>query len=173
MSTALIDMTGKRFGRLQVLHRIPTKTSSAHWLCRCDCGQEKRIDGQNLRKGLSQSCGCLQKERASKANRTHGMFGHPEYRAWRTMLSRCFNEHHISYEYYGARGIGVCERWKNFISFYIDMGPKPSSSHSLDRINNNEHYSPENCRWATAKEQANNRRKRKYYSLKLQKNSRT
>jgi len=152
------DLSGKRFGRLVVVER---KGHNLHgvilWLCQCDCGKHWIVRTDHLRSGKTRSCGCLYSERNNyKKSRTK------EYRAWRNMIQRCTNPQHRDYKDYGGRGITVCERWlREFDMFMEDMGTAPSKELSLDRINNDLGYSPENCKWSTAKEQANNKRNSK------------
>jgi hypothetical protein len=163
----IVDMHKRRFGRLVVsAHSGSDARGEATWIASCDCGAVITCTGNNLRRGLSKSCGCLCRERNSVAHRTHGESGpmgraSPEYRAWRGMNERCYYEQGVRYMAYGGRGIRVCQAWLGpvgFQTFLIDMGRKPSPRHSLDRIDVNGHYEPGNCRWATDALQRRNRR---------------
>jgi hypothetical protein len=152
----IIDITGKRFGRRVALSRCPERSryGSVMWLTRCDCGVERTVCGHHLRKGKSNSCGCLSRERFTK----HGLSRTRAYRSWLCMMARCFNPRDKSYADYGGRGVTVCERYLSVENFFADMGERQPGM-SLDRINPNGNYEPDNVRWATPAEQAANRRR--------------
>lgn len=146
---------GQRFGRLTVLRRGPSnKAKEICWWCACDCDRMCTLVSiySLVRKGTS-SCGCLQKETATK----HGLYRSAEYRIWSGMRSRCNNPKDTRYARYGQRGIKVCPRWEQFLEFYQDMGPRPTPQHSIERLDVSGDYNSENCIWADRKTQARNK----------------
>lgn len=157
-----LDLTGQQFGFLVALDRAThPKYSGVHWRCRCICGAEVLVPPCRLLRDRK-SCGCKTSELQSKGKRTHGCgkvgSRTPEYMIWCTMRRRCNNPRNKKYPDYGGRGITICPRWDSFENFLADLGARPSPEHSLDRRDNDGPYDPKNCRWATLKEQASNKR---------------
>lgn len=148
------DITGMRFGRLVAIEFCK---STNKWVCQCDCSNVTSVASGSLRFGITKSCGCLYREMVKKAPLKHGLSHSGEYRTWLCMRQRCYNKNDGRYRDYGGRGIRVCQEWHKFENFFADMDPKPSSAHSIERLDNDGHYEPCNCIWATPKRQARNR----------------
>lgn len=152
-----IDMEGMVFGRWTALKR--DESSPRKWLCICECGKEKSVEGAALRKGISKSCGCLAAELTKEREKTHGMHGTKEWGIWRSMKNRAYSYASSHSFYYEERGIGVCGEWvESFEKFYEDMGDCPEGL-TLERVDNRKGYSKDNCVWDTPSRQSSNRRK--------------
>lgn len=159
---AISALIGRQFGALRVeSYSHTTAHRMTVWNARCDCGQWITVRGDMLRSGVKSSCGCI--GRRSLDVPTSSVSAHPEYNAWRKMILRCHDVRDKSYAAYGGRGIKVCARWENSLAAFLeDMGPRPSSKHELDRINNDGDYTPKNCRWVTRHVQSRNTRRNRY-----------
>lgn len=160
---------GTKFGRLSVVEIIRGKGNvSGYVLCACSCGRNCKTTKSLLRRGLAVSCGqtgCKNVKRVNKRRKDN------RYSVWTGMLARCNNRNSKDYKNYGQRGVSVCSRWESFELFCEDMGPRPSPQHSIDRIDNNGNYCPENCRWATPVRQSNNKRNNVVLTLNGQSNT--
>ncbi len=159
-NSQFIDMEGQRFGRYLVIGYAGKTKKDRYWICRCDCGQTRKVKAGNIVRGTSRSCGCLSRETTGSRVRTHGATKTAEFNIWSKMIARCTNSNNPAWINYGGRGIKVCERWMNsFSDFLADVGPRPSPKHSIDRFPDNDgNYEPGNVRWATQIEQNRNRR---------------
>lgn len=159
---SLIDLTGNRYGRLVVISRDAPKKGyhGAMWRCRCDCGNETIVNSQNLKSGNTTSCGCYGIERRTSATTKHHCSRTRLYRIWKAMKTRCYNNKFPGFRYYGLRGIKVCSEWlMDFGSFMAwAMANGYQENLTIDRINTNGDYCPDNCRWATMEEQNKNKR---------------
>lgn len=157
----VIDLTNQKFGRLTVINFAYTKSHKTYWNCQCECGKNTIVYSQKLKTGHTKSCGCYKREKTIKRNYRHGLCKTRLYSIWHDMNTRCYYKNTDFYKYYGGRGIRICDDWKyDFVNFYnwsISNGYKDNLS--IDRINVNGNYEPNNCRWATNLEQALNKRK--------------
>lgn len=150
-----VDLYGQRFGKLTVRGWA----GNSRWICRCDCGGEAFVLTANLRRGNTSSCGCIKRVGASKRATTHGLSNTPAYRTWLSIRRRCHGNGGHGYDDYGAKGITVCDAWRESVEAFVrDVGQPPSLDHTLDRIDNFRGYEPGNVRWATSKQQARNKR---------------
>lgn len=162
----MLDLTGKRFGRLTVICLDHKENGYYFWECKCDCGNSKIVKTSLLRNGHTQSCGCKLVEHAKNMVYKHGLSNTDLYSVYRSMISRCYDKNHRFYKNYGGRGITICNEWLNNFKLFYDwaLANGYRKGLSIDRIDNNKGYFPNNCRWATQKEQMNNIRNNKIYT---------
>lgn len=162
-----IDESGHSYGRLTVI-RCAGNQFGMRWVCECVCGRTCVVRGRALRNGTTRSCGCLQRDTTRSLFTIHGDASPSrtsrEYRAWASMKNRCLNPKSQGWSIYGGRGITVCGHWHDYPNFLTDMGRCPPG-HSLDRVDTDAGYSPDNCRWATLNQQALNKRQSRYWTL--------
>jgi len=171
-----LELKGMVFGRLKVIAEdtVRTKDKKVKWICKCECGKIASVVGYRLRKGLTQSCGCLNREISSELHTTHGLKGHPLYAVHNGMRARCYNINNNAYKNYGARGITVCDRWlESFENFYEDMKAGWKKGLQIDRIDNDGNYEPSNCRWVTRDQNQMNTRPKEGGSSKYKGVSKT
>lgn len=167
------DLTGKKFGRLTVLKKDGKENGNQMYLCQCECGNTVRVYHSNLTRGLSKSCGCLQKEETSKRFTKHGMRNSKLYNTYTNMMNRCNDPKNKRYSSYGGRGIKVCDAWSQGFERFMEWALSSGYVEGLtiDRIDVDGDYCPKNCRWATVKQQANNQRKTIFIEIESQKKS--
>lgn len=159
----LKDITGQKFGKWTVLEHKEKRGQAHYWLCKCECGNTAIVRGGSLAQGTSKSCGCVGRQKTIERSTKHGGYGTRLYRIWDDMKARCYNHNSISYPNYGAKGITVCEEWKNFKTF-MDwaLANGYNDKLTIDRIDYNKGYTADNCRWITMMEQSNNRSNNHY-----------
>lgn len=166
MPAKTIVPIGTRFGQLRLQAILGQEKGHRMWECLCDCGQLTVVLAGNVKRGLTKSCGCYRRQHSAALLTIHGMKRTPEYGIWSKMKGRCLTPTDAAYDQYGRRGITVFGPWiDDFMEFYRYIGPRPTSAHTIERINNNEGYEPGNVKWATRKEQNRNKRNTTWLTL--------
>lgn len=161
------NLTGRKFTRHTILGFAGIKNSMSYWFCECICGRIKKVQAAALQNGMSQSCGCMSREQLIQRLTTHGLTHHPLRKTWTNIKSRCYNRKNTAYPNYGGRGIKVCDRWReSFKNFLDDMGESPFIGATVERVDNNKGYSPDNCEWANHIKQANNKRNNRNFTFR-------
>ena len=167
---AFVDLTGERFEKLLVIERADNVNGLTAWLCRCDCGNTKVIQGKMLKRGLAKSCGCLRREVAKERATKHSLCGTRLYTTYHNMKKRCYDPKSDHYKWYGNENKHICDEWMGKDGFQEfskwAMANGYSEDLTIDRIDNNKGYSPENCRWVTAKQNSRNKRNNHFITIK-------